>query len=133
VVISTSGDRTRRSNLGDLGRIVHYDPPANLSAHAFLTAGRTSIQIVAPTQHAYAPLDASPEPKRPLEPTLLLILLALLVSLPLCGRATRRMPALLAVSSPSRDAFPTLPHRSPFNCCVRDLLDLIEEVALHLV
>jgi hypothetical protein len=32
-----------------------------------------------------------------------------------------------------RDAFPTLPHRSQFNRCVRDHLDLIEEVALHLV
>ena len=32
-----------------------------------------------------------------------------------------------------RDAFPTLPHRSQFNRCVRDHLNLIEEVALHLV
>jgi hypothetical protein len=31
-----------------------------------------------------------------------------------------------------RDAFPTLPHGSQINRCVRDHLDLIEEVALHL-
>src|SRR3712207_1602906 len=30
------------------------------------------------------------------------------------------------------DAFPTLPHRSQFNRSVRNHLDLIEEVALHL-
>jgi hypothetical protein len=35
-------------------------------------------------------------------------------------------------SSRLRDAFPTLPHRSQFNRSVRDHLDLIEEVALHL-
>src|SRR5215203_45726 len=32
-----------------------------------------------------------------------------------------------------RDAFPTLPHRSQFNRCVREHLHLMEEVALHLV
>jgi hypothetical protein len=31
-----------------------------------------------------------------------------------------------------RDVFPTLPHRSQFNRSVRNHLDLIEEVALHL-
>ena len=31
-----------------------------------------------------------------------------------------------------RDAFPTLPDRSQFNRCVRLLVELIEEVALHL-
>ncbi len=30
------------------------------------------------------------------------------------------------------DLFPTLPHRSQFNRSVRNHLDLIEEVALHL-
>jgi hypothetical protein len=35
-------------------------------------------------------------------------------------------------SSRLRDAFPTLPHRSQFNRSVRNHLDLIEEVALHL-
>src|SRR5829696_1101716 len=65
----------RRLLLGDLGQVMHYyHPPAYPSAHPILT------MVGAERSRAYS--------------------LRFLVRRPLCGKATRRMPAFLAASSP---------------------------------
>src|SRR5829696_5461759 len=92
----------RRLLLGDLGQVMHYyHPPAYPSAHPILT------MVGAERSRAYFLLSTLMRPSTPARNAKARLnqgrssySLRFLVRRPLCGKATRRMPAFLAASSP---------------------------------
>src|SRR5215217_5494388 len=92
----------RRLLLGDLGQVMHHYPPAHPSSHPILTMVEASLKsVLRILRTLMRPSTPARNAKARLNQGCSSYSLRFLVRRPLCGKATRRMPALLAASSPS--------------------------------
>src|SRR5215218_2486462 len=83
-----------RHRLGYGAQVGRKDSPAHPSIESFLTPIPATAQILAALHDADAPFYSSPKPPCPLEPSLPLVLLALLTFLPSFGQAYLLHPHL---------------------------------------
>src|SRR5215216_1737740 len=88
-----------RHRLGYGAQVGRKDSPAHPSIESFLTPIPATAQILAALHDADAPFYSSPKPPCPLEPSLPLVLLALLTFLPSFGQAYLLPPISFASRS----------------------------------